>query len=224
MSERERDRRALPGSGEVSHAYDRWAASYDSDRNATRDLDARVVREHGPACAGLDVVELGCGTGKNTAWLAERARSVVALDFSAGMLARARERVPSRHVRFVHQDITKAWPLDNASADVVIGNLVLEHVNDLAPVMREAARVLHRGGTLFLCELHPDRQQRGGQAHFTEESSGETVHVPAFVHTVDEYLESAQAAGFHLARVESHLESGAPDGALPRLLALELRR
>ena len=38
-------------------------------------------------------MELGCGTGKNTVWLAGRARALVALDFSDGMLTRARERL-----------------------------------------------------------------------------------------------------------------------------------
>ena len=216
--------RELPGSGRVNDAYDRWAASYDIDRNPTRDLDAQVVRRHGPSIAGRDVVELGCGTGKNTAWLADAARSVIAVDFSAGMLAQARARVTAPHVRFVQHDITTRWPLDAASADVVIGNLVLEHVNDLAPVMTEAARVLRPGGTLFLCELHPLRQQRGGQAHFTEATSGETVHVAAFVHSSGEYVETARAAGFTLAEQGEHLEEGAPEGAPPRLLALAFRR
>src|SRR5262245_18756872 len=90
---------------DVANAYDRWAATYDSDVNPTRDLDAEVLRRAGPPVEGRDVLEIGCGTGKNTRWLSERARSVVALDFSAGMVARARERVPAGHVNFVHHDI-----------------------------------------------------------------------------------------------------------------------
>ena len=173
---------------DVAGAYDRWAASYDDAPNATRDLDAAVVRAAPLAVDGRDVLELGCGTGKNTAWLAERARRVVAMDFSAGMLDAARRRVRSDTVRFVQHDVTEAWPVAAATVDVVIGNLVLEHVRDVAPVFAEAARVLRAGGRLFACELHPFRQLRGGQAHFTDAATGETVHVPAFTHAVSDYV------------------------------------
>ena len=218
------DPRARPGSADVSTAYDRWAATYDRDRNLTRDLDAQVVRRHGPAIEGRDVIELGCGTGKNTEWLAASARQVTALDFSAGMLAQARARVGGSHVRFVEHDVRQPWPVRDASVDVVIGNLVLEHVDALAPVFAEAARVLRSGGTVFLCELHPARQLRGGQAHFTEGATGETVHVPAFVHSVSEYLNGGIAAGLRVAHVGEYLEDGAAAGALPRLLALTFQR
>ena len=78
---------------DVAAAYDRWAGQYDDAPNATRDLDAAVVRRTPLRVDGRDVLELGCGTGKNTAWLAARARQVLALDFSPGMLAAARRRL-----------------------------------------------------------------------------------------------------------------------------------
>ena len=214
-----------PTHADVAGAYDRWAASYDADRNATRDLDAEVVRGAPLAIAGHDVLELGCGTGKNTAWLAERARSVVALDFSEGMLARARERVGAAHVRFVRHDVRAPWPVPDASADVVVGNLVLEHVADLAPVYAEAARVLRpRGGQLFLCELHPYRQWRGGQAQFTDAATGESVRVTAHVHTVSEYVNGGLDAGLTLRHLGEWLEAGAPAGAVPRLVSVRFER
>jgi ubiquinone/menaquinone biosynthesis C-methylase UbiE len=205
---------------DVADAYDRWAASYDADRNATRDLDADVVRRSPLAIDGRDVLELGCGTGKNTVWLAERARSVVALDFSPGMLARARERVRGSHVRFVEHDVREPWPVADASADVIVGNLVLEHVADLAPVYAEAARALRAGGRLLFCELHPERQRRGGQAHFTEAATGATVHVPAHLHTVAEYVNGGLDAGLALRHLGEWLETDAPHGAPPRLLSV----
>lgn len=208
------------GSPDVAGAYDRWAASYDADDNATRDLDAEVVRRAPLVLAGRDVLELGCGTGKNTAWLAERARSVVGLDFSAGMLAMARQRVDGAHVRFVRHDVREPWPVPAGAVHVVVGNLVLEHVRELAPVYAEAARVLRPGGQLLLCELHPERQRRGGQAHFTDPATGMTVHVAAHLHTVAEYVNAGIAAGLVLRHLGEWLEAGAPADAPPRLLSL----
>jgi ubiquinone/menaquinone biosynthesis C-methylase UbiE len=210
--------------GEVARAYDRWAAQYDEDRNTTRDLDAAVARRAPLRIAGRDVLELGCGTGKNTVWLAREARQVHALDFSEGMLAEARRRIDAPNVRFIQHDVRLAWPLPAASVDVVVGNLVLEHVRDLAPIHAEAARVLRPGGQLFLCELHPFRQLRGGQAHFVDEASGETVHVPAFTHSTSEYVNGGISAGLVLRELGEWLEPEAPAEMPPRLLSLLFER
>jgi malonyl-CoA O-methyltransferase len=209
---------------DVAEAYDDWAASYDADRNATRDLDAVVVRNTQLQVAGADVLELGCGTGKNTDWLAARARTVLALDFSAGMLARARERVKAANVRFVQHDVRSAWPVPAESVDVVMGNLVLEHIQNLAPVYAEAVRVLRPGGRLWLCELHPERQRLGSQAHFTDSATGATIHVPAFRHTASEYVNGGIDAGLALLSLREWLEEDAAREAPPRLISVLFRK
>ena len=224
MSDEPQVQRASNTTSDVAHAYDRWSRRYDDDRNATRDLDAQVVRDTPLGVAGARVLELGCGTGKNSEWLATQAAELVALDFSAGMLAIARRRVASANARFVEHDITRAWPVDGGAVDVVVGNLVLEHVRDLAPIYSEAARVLTPGGRLFLCELHPYRQLRGGQAHFVDVETNETVPVTAFQHTVSEYVTGALDAGFTLHALGEWLEDGAPQEAPPRLLSLLFAR
>jgi malonyl-CoA O-methyltransferase len=209
----------------VARAYDRWSANYDADRNLTRDLDGTVVRQAPLAVAGADVLEIGCGTGKNTVWLAGHARSVLALDFSPGMIARARERLgAAAQVRFAEHDVRERWPAPDDSIDVVVGNLVLEHVADLSPVFAEAARVLRPGGRLWLCELHPERQRRGGQAHFTDAGSGAVIHVPAFRHTMAEYVNGGIGAGLALRALGEWVEDGAEPGVPPRLVSVLFAR
>lgn len=210
---------------DVALAYDKWSSSYDADKNTTRDLDADVLRRAPLALAGRDVLELGCGTGKNTAWLASQARSVLALDFSEGMIARAHERLTTSNVRFIRHDVRDSWPVESASVDAVVGNLILEHVHDLAPVYFEATRVLRPAGQLFICELHPYRQLLGAQAQFVDPSSGETVKVTAHVHTVAEYVNGGVEAGFELRSLGEWTEDDAPPGSPPRLISLlfELR-
>ena len=209
---------------EIARAYDRWARTYDTDANATRDLDAEVLRRSSLVIGGRDVLELGCGTGKNTGWLAERARRVIAMDFSPGMLDVARTRLPRHGVTFVQHDVRERWPVDDASVDLVIGNLILEHLSNVAPIFTEAARVLRPGGMMYSCELHPYRQLRGGQAHFTDEWSGEVVFAPAFQHTIAEYVNAAVASGLTMQRLDEWTEAGAGSPAIPRLLSMQLVR
>lgn len=208
---------------EVLTAYDRWAKTYDSDPNKTRELAAAALRKAGLEITGSNVVEIGCGTGVNTQWLAEEAASVVALDFSAGMLQQAKARVHAPQVRFVQQDIRSAWPVSDAGADIVVIMLVLEHIADVAPIFNEAARALRPGGELFVCELHPARQMSGRQAEFTDTDTGEHVRVPAYLHDISEFINAGLAAGFELVHLRELRDTNAMQSELPRLLTVHMR-
>lgn len=215
---------ALHKTSDVAAAYDRWAATYDADPNITRDLNAVILRRQAFELTNCDVLEIGCGTGKNTAWLAARARSVIAMDFSAGMLAQARKSVCAPCVQYVQHDIRAPWPLADASVDLVVGNLVLEHVEGLEAVFRQAFRVLRPGGEFFVCELHPFRQITGGQGQFTDPETGERMCVSAFVHDVSDYVNTALVAGFHLVRTDDWRDRpDAPRTEMPRLFSLRCR-
>ena len=204
----------------IQAAYDAWSATYDDDANVTKELDARVTRETLGRLAAQCVLELGCGTGKNTAFLAERFAHVTAVDFSNGMLARARAQVAADNVAFVAADITARWPCNQASIDLATINLVLEHVADLPAIFQEAARVLRPDGHLFVCELHPFRQYLGSQARF--ERAGETTRIDAFLHHVSDYLSAANAAGFALLELrEWWHENYGPQ--IPRLVSFLFR-
>ena len=84
----------------IQNAYNEWSQSYDTDQNLTRDLDQQVTRD---TLAGLQfesILEIGCGTGKNTAFLVEMGIQVHALDFSEGMIAKVAEKVKAGNVKF----------------------------------------------------------------------------------------------------------------------------
>ena len=189
-------------SSEIARAYDLWAGSYDADANRTRELAADALHRSDLNLASRNVIEIGCGTGRNTAWLAEKAASVVGMDFSEGMLRQAKAHVTSPRIQFIRQDIRRDWPLADGAADVVVAMLVLEHVENLEPVLAEAGRVLRPDGELFLCELHPMRQLLGRQAEFVHPQSGVLERIAAYLHDVSEYVNGALAAGFQLRRLD----------------------
>lgn len=177
-------------------AYDRWAVQYDTDTNATRDLNANVLRQQHFIGKQDTVLELGCGTGLNTEWLAAQAGHVVATDVSEEMLARARKRLNSELATPRQLDVTKPWPFESDRFDAVVATLVLEHVEALGSVFRETQRVLREGGTFYLAELHPYRQFEGTQAHFEDQKTGETVVIDAFTHPVSAFVNAGIETGF----------------------------
>jgi len=54
-------------------AYNSWASQYDTDENKTRDLEAKALREVFSIISFNTVLEIGCGTGKNSEWLLQKA-------------------------------------------------------------------------------------------------------------------------------------------------------
>jgi SAM-dependent methyltransferase len=178
----------------IQDAYTHWSTTYDSDRNLTRDLD-QLATEHALRDRSYrNVLELGCGTGKNTALLSRIGRNILAVDFSPGMLKQAKLKIGSRNVLFVVADLTKPWPCKTESVELIVCNLVLEHIEDLLPIFAQASQALTEGGLFFISELHPFRQYQGTQARFQNEQGA--VAIRAFVHHLSDFFESADQNGF----------------------------
>ncbi len=99
--------------------------------------------------AGLDVVELGCGTAFVSAWLARRGSRPVGVDLTPAQLDTAR-RCQQRlglHFPLVEADATDV-PLPDASADLVVSEYGASVWCDPAAWLPEASRLLRPGGRL----------------------------------------------------------------------------
>jgi SAM-dependent methyltransferase len=120
-----------------------------------REDDARLLGD----VAGRRVLEIGCGSAPCARWLRRAGADVVALDLSAGMLARAAElnRSTGIAVPLVQADAA-ALPLADDSVDLVCSAFGgLPFVADAGAVLAEAARVLRPGGRFVASVNHPLR-------------------------------------------------------------------
>ena len=183
----------------IQKAYNEWSETYDSDQNLTRDLDQKVTRETLAPLRFDSILEIGCGTGKNTAFLVEIGERVHPLDFSEGMIEKAREKVKAENVKFLVADLTQKWPSENRSCDLIVCNLVLEHIEDLSFIFSEALRVLQEQGRFIINELHPFRQYEGKKARFDTEKG--VTEIPAFVHHISDFLNAAATNGLRLVKL-----------------------
>lgn len=201
--------------------YDSWSSQYDSNENKTRDLEAIALREMLAHIPFHTVLEMGCGTGKNTAWLAAQAGSVRGVDFSSEMLARAREKITAPHVQFVQANILQPWTFGQGVYDLVTFSLVLEHIQDLEPVFAEVARALVPGGHVYVGEFHPFRQYQGKKASYpTEEGEQE---LQCYVHHVSDFVEAGERHGLSLVTIRELFDEG-DRGGVPRVLGMRMRK
>ena len=198
----------------IQDAYNEWSELYDSNVNRTRDLDAEVTRLLLNGQRFPSILEIGCGTGKNTEFLATIGDSILAFDFSENMLAKARQKVTASHVRFEQADITQPWNCPADSTDLITCNLVLEHIQDLNHIFAQAARTLHSGGQFLINELHPFKQYGGTKARF--ERGADIVEVDVFIHHISEFIHAAEANGLKLLKFDEvwHADD---EGKPPRL-------
>ena len=109
----------------IQKAYNEWSESYDRDENLTRDLDQKVTRDVLANLHFNSILEIGCGTGKNTSFLSQIGDQVHAVDFSQGMIEKAKEKVQAENLRFSPMDLTKKWMFEDHSFDLIVCNLVL---------------------------------------------------------------------------------------------------
>ena len=205
----------------IQKAYNEWSETYDSDQNLTRDLDGQVTRE---ALANLhfqSILEVGCGTGKNTGLLARVGARVHALDFSQGMIEIAREKVRAENVKFSLADLTQKWPCEDLAYDLIVCNLVLEHIEDLSFIFSEASRVLEAGGKFLINELHPFRQYEGKKARFN--TGNEVTEIPSYVHHISDFVNTAARNGLTLVRLNEWWHEK-DQGKPPRIISFLIEK
>ena len=203
-----------------NESYNQWSSTYDSMLNKTRDLEAVAFRKTLSGQLFSEVLELGCGTGKNTEWLATKAKAVTSVDFSEEMLNLAKEKINETHVRFVHADITHAWKFIHPKVDLVTCSLVLEHVKKIDFIFKQANNILKDGGLFYIGELHPFKQYQGSKARF--ETSTGVFELECFVHHISDYLECATKNGFSCVQLKEWFDDG-DRSTIPRLVSFLFR-
>lgn len=136
-------------------AYNEWHAALNVDASNNTPWHHMVRRYlNVNSLKGLRILEIGCGRGDFSCWLAQQlsgSAHLVAADFSIAAINKGRQYAASEGIDLDWQvmDIQNIGHPD-ASFDVVFSCETIEHVPDPRRALRELARVLKPNGTLFL--------------------------------------------------------------------------
>ena len=171
----------------VRNLFDQYAERFDAEveslgyraPEALRDLMLRVVGVPG---GGLDILDLGCGTGLSGLAVRDFARTLVGVDLSPAMADKARSRGIYNQV--IVGDMVSAMSGAPASFNLVVAADALGYVGDLGPLLRAAQSALRPGGRFA--------------ATVEESADADFVLGPArrYRHSANYVRSAAQAAGF----------------------------
>jgi SAM-dependent methyltransferase len=151
------------------------------------------------------ILDLGCGTGRNTVKLLQRGISIIATDASTAMMNEARIRVaqvpPTEpaigSVQWLLWDIESGQaPLpEMLGVDAVVSTLVLEHVR-LENFFKVIRACLKPGGFAFVTNMHPDLGSRSAAGFVGR--NGQKVRGVSYNYGVEETIEAAAGVGLIL--------------------------
>lgn len=186
--------------------YDRWAAIYDVENNPLVAIEEPRVDALLGDVRGMRVLDLGCGTGRHTLRLAQRGAIVTAVDFSDGMLERARGKTRDLDIRFVAHDLATPLPLPDQSFDRVLCGLVLDHITDLPRLFGEMKRVSKPTprGSIVISVMHPAMMLRGVQARFVDPATNREIRPASVANLVSDYVMAALGAGLSFDHLSEH--------------------
>jgi len=199
----------------ILEAYNLWSQIYDTNRNLTRDLDLIVSKTILSNFYFKNILEIGCGTGKNTEWLIDISTHVLSIDFSEKMLEIARKKIKTEQVKFLQFDICKNWNFSKDKFDLISFNLVLEHFENLEIIFEKAKNKLTKNGLLFISELHPFRQYQGTKARFEHENK--TIELEVYKHNLSDYWNVAKKLDFNCLQF-NEWNSESEENETPRLV------
>jgi heptosyltransferase-3 len=134
--------------------YDLYARQF-SDRYESADMSRmhELLLRHLPA-RGASILELGCGSGREAAFLLSHGYEVTAVDASSGMIAEAGRIHHELAGRLVHAAVPfpPGSPLLLRSFDAVVSTAMFMHLPDdgLLDTALQIRRVLRPGGVLFV--------------------------------------------------------------------------
>jgi len=196
-------------------AYNQWSTTYDAITNKTRDAEALALRDLLSEVKFSNVIEIGCGTGKNTEWLAERADRVVAVDFSRHMINEAMKKIARSNIEFALADVTAPWRFPIVKADLITSSLILEHIENIDFIFQEANEHLVNGGLFYVGELHPFKQYLGTKARF--EAGSELITLQCFTHHISQYMDAASKNNFSCLSLKEWFDND--ENSVPRIIA-----
>ena len=187
---------------EVKEGYTEWVSTYEQIVQDEMDLRLLDRLKTIDWSAVRLVLDMACGTGRIGQWLKQRSNVIIdGVDITPAMLEVARSKGIYRTLQVA--DVSNTG-LPTQAYDLCTQSLADEHLLDLEPLYREAARITHPGGHFVIVGFHPQFLMEGMPTHFNR-ASGEAVTIRSYVHLLSDHVKAAHAFGWSLVEMDEGL-------------------
>lgn len=180
----------------LRHAFTLWSQVYDHQANPLLSLEERFLSELLLPVKGLDVVDVGCGTGR---WLQRLSpfgpSSLTGVDSSPEMVSCARKKLGASATVMVGE--AESMPLRNSSADLVVVSFVASYLPKIHRLAAEIRRVARPTARVYLSDLHPATASACNWKR-SFKSAETTVELAGYRHSVTEVIDCFEAFGFEV--------------------------
>jgi ubiquinone/menaquinone biosynthesis C-methylase UbiE len=177
----------------VAAGYQRWAPIYDRTPNPLLACEERHLLPFLTDLSNKRILDLACGTGRwLERFLSQGGALAVGVDCSAAMLrvARRKDAIAGK----LAQAACESLPFCAAAFHLAICSFAVGHIQDLASLARELARVTKPGGEVFLSDLHPEAYARGWRVGFRDDNAA--VQIEMLPRRAEEIVQAFDAHGF----------------------------
>ena len=186
----------------VRDGYGEWVKSYDDTVQGEMDIGLLARIRSVPWRELEQAADLACGTGRTGVWLkSSGVREIDGVDLTAEMLEVAKQKGVYRRLLIANMLDTG---LRAETYDLCVEVLADEHIADLHPLYREAARITKAGCPFVIVGYHPHFLLCGIPTHF-ESASGEPVAIENYVHLFSDHVQAAHAADWSLVEMHERL-------------------
>jgi SAM-dependent methyltransferase len=183
-------------------AYDGGSAAYAEDWHSQpppEDLHRLIRKFFRPGIT----VDIGCGSGREVAWLEANGFPAIGYDASAGLLAEARARYP--HLKFEAAALPELAGIADEAFENVLCETVIMHLaaGAIAPSVRRLAAILKPGGILYLSwrvTATADERDRHGRLYAAFDKTLVVEQLAGATILLDEAAISA-SSGKHIHRI-----------------------
>jgi ubiquinone/menaquinone biosynthesis C-methylase UbiE len=216
---------------DVAAAWDENAATWTAEVRAGHDrthefFTSPQFMRFIPDLAGLSVIDLGCGEGRNTRSFARRGARMTGVDISSQMLELARQEEAREPIgiRYQVESSAQLRSFADNTFDAAVSTMALMDTSDFPIVAREAFRVLRPGGGFYFSVLHPcfmgrdSTWAKDGEGriigrmvpdYWTDEPYAEhwgfddapSFRILYFPYRMEDYINGLCAAGFRIERI-----------------------
>jgi ubiquinone/menaquinone biosynthesis C-methylase UbiE len=215
LSDEEHARKAWDNSSEA------WVDFVRTGKDYTRDgLNNPAAFDLIGDVDGLVVLDLACGEGYNTRFLAERGAKVTGVDFSERLIEYARNEEESKKlgIQYCVLDAAHLKGLADSYFDLTTCFMALQDIENYGKAVSEVSRVLKLGGRFVFSIPHPcferimlnEKKVDAARRYFEEtkyviEWNMERLSIPfrtiTFHRTLTDYFDALNRNGLHVSRL-----------------------